>query len=552
MADVTQYWKPLGKLKKSSAFIRSPAAGAINTVLKRFSHTPPPDNMPSTLALGAIAVAIVYGTLYFCLYATQSKSEPRVIPVTLPFLDSTIGIARDKVGYLVGLRNRYGLPIQTLRMPFQRIYVIYAPQLIQMVQKKNNASTFVPTLLDFGMLFSGLNRKSKDTLTKAYGAHGNGFTKSVHKYLAAGADLQAATRTAVEKLTTGIVRGFIGQEPVGLYETLRHQLCQALTGAIYGAENPYDDPAIEASWLEFVPGISHLLYSPIPWFTARKAIKARGRVIRAFQNYFETGGHTQAFAMIPEMFNTNANHGLPSSEAAKLEMATSLAMLSSGAISAFWLMFHIASDPAVLHTCREEFQNLVVKEVATPSEKVKMVDLSNIKTQCPTLMAMWHETLRYHSTVINIKKVQHDTTLASEYFLKKGAILMIPGTTVHHNTDNWGPSASAFDHTRFFTAEGKKNLHNTTAFRPFGAGTTMCPGRHFSTSVILSLVAMTLLQFDVQPVQGQWQMPTKKDADMWNAMPKPDHDVPVKISRRDEEKSDHTEWKFVWGESSQE
>ncbi|KAF2438088.1 cytochrome P450 [Karstenula rhodostoma CBS 690.94] len=503
--------------------------------------------MPSTLAIITIALAIVYGILYAVLYATQSNSEPRLIPTTIPFLDSAIGIARHKVDYLVSLRRRYGLPIHTLRMPFQRIYVINAPQLIQVVQSKTNLSTFVPTLLDFGMLFSGLNRTSKDTLTKAYGAHGNGFTKSVHRYLASGLDLHAATRTAVEKLTVGIRCGFAGQGQVGLYDALRHQLCLALTGAIYGAENPYDDPAVEASWLEFVPGISHLLYSPFPSLTAHKALKARARVIKAFQNYFETGSHMQAFAMIPEMFNTNANHGLPPSEAAKLEMATSLAMLSSGAISAFWLMFHIASDPDVLRTCREELLNLVVKEADTPSGKAKVVDLSNIRTQCSTLTAMWHETLRYHSTVINIKKVQHNITLVSEYSLKKGAIVMIPGTAVHHDTNIWGPSASEFDHKRFFTPAGRKNLSNTAAYRPFGAGTTMCPGRHFSTSVVLSLVAMVLLQFDIEPVQGQWQMPTKKNADMWNAMPKPDQDVPVNVRRRVDKDASDTEWKLVWG-----
>ncbi|KAJ4349675.1 uncharacterized protein N0V89_008292 [Didymosphaeria variabile] len=437
-------------------------------------------------------------------------------------------------------------------MPFQKIYVINAPQLIQAVQNKTNLTTFVPTLLDFGMLFSGLKTRSKQTLTKAFGVHGNGFTKSVHKYLASGSDLQAATRTAVEKLTASTRNIPATQDQVGLYETLRHQLCLALTGAIYGAENPYDDPAVETSWLDFVPGISHLLYSPFPSLTARKSLKARARVIKAFQNYFETGGHTQAFAMIPEMFNTHLNHGLSTAEAAKLEMATSLAMLSSGAICAFWLMFHIISDPDALRECRRELLNLVVNEVVTSTGKAKVLDLSSVKTQCPILMAMWHETLRYHSTVINIKKVQHDTTLASRYYLKKGAIVMIPGTAIHHDTDTWGSSASTFDHTRFFTAEGRMKLSNTTAFRPFGAGTTMCPGRHFSTSAILSLVAMILLQFDIEPVEGQWQMPTKKNADMWNAMPKPDHDVPVRVCQRCENNLSGTEWKFVWGATAEE
>ena len=251
--------------------------------------------------------------------------------------------------------------------------------------------------------------------------------------------------------------------------------------------------------------------------------------------------------MIPEMFKTNVGHGLSSAEAAKLEMATSLAMLSSGAITVFWFMFHIVSDPALLRECRQELLDLAGSKIDTPTGVAQVVDLNNVKQKCPTLMAVWHESLRYHSTVINIKKVQHDTVLAEQYHLKKGGIVMISGTATHHDTDTWGPSASGFDHTRFLTAEGRKKLSNTTIFRPFGAGTTMCPGRHFSTNAALSLAAMMLLQYDIEPVDGQWRIPTTKNADVWNAMPKPDHDVPVRITRRVGQETSMTEWKFVWG-----
>jgi cytochrome P450 len=71
---------------------------------------------------------------------------------------------------------------------------------------------------------------------------------------------------------------------------------------------------------------------------------------------------------------------------------------------------------------------------------------------------MLNETLRYHSTVINIKQVQHDTTLADQYFLKKHAIVMIPGQSIHHNTDIWGSTANTFDHTRFLSADSKKHI----------------------------------------------------------------------------------------------
>lgn len=134
-------------------------------------------------------------------------------------------------------------------MPFQKIYVVNAPQLIQAVQNKSQANTFVPTLLDFGMLFSGLNNNSKKILAQAYGIHGNGFTQSVHKHLSSGMDLLAATRTAINRLSASVPNSCTTSKEAGLCETLRHQLTLAVTGAIYGPENPYDDPDIEKSWL---------------------------------------------------------------------------------------------------------------------------------------------------------------------------------------------------------------------------------------------------------------------------------------------------------------
>jgi hypothetical protein len=93
------------------------------------------------------------------------------------------------------------------------------------------------------MLFSGLNKDSQATLRKAFGSHGNGFTMSVHKYLLSGDSLKIATQAAVDRLSNRVdeLKG-------GLQEIVRHELILAMTGAIYGPENPYDDPEVEESW----------------------------------------------------------------------------------------------------------------------------------------------------------------------------------------------------------------------------------------------------------------------------------------------------------------
>jgi hypothetical protein len=132
-------------------------------------------------------------------------------------------------------------------MPFQRLYVVHAPHLIQVIQSKANATTFVPNLLDFGMLFSGLNKDSQTTLRNAFGLQGNGFTMSIHKYLLSGPSLKPATKTAVDRLSASLLNLEDGRQD-GLLELVRHELPLAMTGAIYGPENSYDGPEIEASW----------------------------------------------------------------------------------------------------------------------------------------------------------------------------------------------------------------------------------------------------------------------------------------------------------------
>ena len=132
-------------------------------------------------------------------------------------------------------------------MPFQRLYVVHAPHLIHIIQSKANARTFVPNLLDFGMLFSGLNKESQATLRKAFGTHGNGFTMSVHKYLLSGDSLKIATQAAIDRLRGGLSNR-VDEVKGGLQEIVRHELTLALTGAIYGPENPYNDPEVEESW----------------------------------------------------------------------------------------------------------------------------------------------------------------------------------------------------------------------------------------------------------------------------------------------------------------
>lgn len=41
----------------------------------------------------------------------------------------------------------------------------------------------------------------------------------------------------------------------------------------------------------------------------------------------------------------------------------------------------------------------------------------------------------------------------------------------------------------------------------FGASPILCPGRHFASAEILAMAAMTVLRYDLTPIDGVWNVP---------------------------------------------
>ncbi|KAG6357709.1 hypothetical protein INS49_013588 [Diaporthe citri] len=110
---------------------------------------------------------------------------------------------------------------------------------------------------------------------------------------------------------------------------------------------------------------------------------------------------------------------------------------------------------------------------------------------------------------------------------------------VHVDKDTWGLNADRFNHTRFvhkshdFAGKGSKRI----GFRGFGGGYHLCPGRHFSSTEMLSLAAMLVLRFDITPVHGTWESLGKhKTSFTGTAAPVPVKDFPVIFDRRDNKK----------------
>jgi cytochrome P450 len=122
-----------------------------------------------------------------------------------------------------------------------------------------------------------------------------------------------------------------------------------------------------------------------------------------------------------------------------------------------------------------------------------------------------------------------------------------------------GPDAEEFNPRRFqnsrfgtFTGISEpdkddsqpKKVH-PAAFRTFGGGTIVCPGRHFAQTELLALTAGLVLGFNITGADGgPIVVPPRQDNTLSISMPQPAEDVSVKFERRNGWRNVHLKYSF--------
>lgn len=113
----------------------------------------------------------------------------------------------------------------------------------------------------------------------------------------------------------------------------------------------------------------------------------------------------------------------------------------------------------------------------------------------------------------------------------RGHTVLIPSIVQHSSLPAWGDNVHEFYHKRFV----KPTKHNPVAFRAFGGGATLCPGRHFASTEILAFASLILLRFDVKPAGSRgWATAGYREANAAFRLPK--DDVKVELIPRDHKK----------------
>lgn len=261
-------------------------------------------------------------------------------------------------------------------------------------------------------------------------------------------------------------------------------------------------------------------------------MQARETLINAYEKYYAESGHIHASAFIKNRCEFYLQRGIPSQDIARIEVGAAIGLLSNTKPAAFWLLYHLCSDPEILGCCRQELFKAVHIDAA---QGTATVDVTRIKSSCPLLFSTFKEVFRFHGMGIAIRKIVEDETLANQYLLKKDSFLLIPATVQHNMQSVWGRNVEEFDHRRFSQTSniGKNKRPNPVAFRGFGGGSTLCPGRHFAATEILVFASLAILRFDILPLDGQWVKPTVKNSKPGLALHQPDDDIEIELRPTD-------------------
>lgn len=283
-----------------------------------------------------------------------------------------------------------------------------------------------------------------------------------------------------------------------------------------------------------------------PSLTARKGMAGREKLVKAFEYYFRTGGHKNSSPFVQDRYDISVKNGLSVPDLARYELGSALAILVNTPPTIFWMIYFIYSQTELLAEIRKETESIMATTVSETGEITRSIDITNAKANCPLLASTYQEVLRHCTIGTSIRQVTQDTVLSGQWLLKKDALIQMPSGVIHRDPSVWGSDVDAFNPRRFIkdekpkTANGKRP--NPAAFRAFGGGTTLCPGRHFATTEILAVVTMFVMRYDLAPSGGEWSMPTTERTKQAAIILEPDRDIEVEVSAR--KGFEHGRWAF--------
>jgi cytochrome P450 len=483
--------------------------------------------------------------------ALQDPSEPPMIPHRyLPFLGHVLGMFWYGASYFSRVNASTQHPIFTLNTMGAKTIVVIDPSIASVVQRASKNTSFYGMILEVTKRLLGFDEAAMKVIRwNLDGAHGaeeglmNESHEMVDKELSPGKNLNQLSITQLDKfaemLNALVPRGESVQ--ISLMDFVKRTFTVANAFTVYGPQNPFERyPELVQSFWDWEAGMVPILADIVPSMTARKPWLARKAVNDALQEFVEKGHYRSASPLIQKRVQINLKHGLTTKMAGRAELILLFGIIGNAVPTAFWCLANIFGRPELLESIRQETRQAIEctrSEDGQPRENT--VSVGVLKSKCPLLVSTFRETLREIGNLASVRLVTNTHTVNvpgyRPYALAKGSMIQIASGVIHTSPSVWGPDADTFNPTRFIsTAATNVEQHTVSssaqtestatalpkgvpsaAYRAFGGGSVICPGRHFALTETLGFLTLMVHMFDVV------------DAETWRAI-----DVPVRDSGR--------------------
>lgn len=339
-----------------------------------------------------------------------------------------------------------------------------------------------------------------------------------------------------------------------------------------------NDLEIKTCIRDFEKDFTMILLGLYPKYTARKGFTGRRKLHQALNEYFDRGDHKYGLGVLQARHDAVINNGGTTDDVARFEIGDLIGVLVNATPTFFWMLLTVYSDSALLQEIRAEVGS-VMKTTPLPSSSSPeegggrkrqhhTIDITALETACPLLTSSYRELLRHRTGSSSSRWILQDTVIAARYLLKKDSVLMIPGALIHADPV-WGPDRNEYNPRRFLKPSSSPSSSSSLsssnpeeagsakkvvgvhpgAYRAWGGGQTLCPGRYFATTEITSAVAMVVMRFEIEPVgrNGEWVFPKVDGNRVASSIHPPSRDVRVRIREREGWRGDGWGFKFAGG-----
>lgn len=273
---------------------------------------------------------------------------------------------------------------------------------------------------------------------------------------------------------------------ISLYSLCRVAMVDAATRSMFGGHLHDIEPRIVDYMLGF-NDYAWMVFFRFPDVFGRYVTEPRRKIMDALRTFIKLPDdqRSEQSWSIKSIISAQEIVGIDMEARASVILMIFWAANSNEYNISFWVMAYLLYDDEIKELVRQE------TEAAWKSGKL---DIKFLCANCPNLEAIFNEALRLNGGAM-VSRVVLERTMIGGKDLLPGSSILIPSRQLHTNEDVWGSNVREFEATRFLK---KKSLARHSSFRPFGGGSTYCPGRVLAKEEVYGFVAILFHRFNME------------------------------------------------------